>query len=174
MKALCNIGTASVAVMFDLLLACNCFVFSPFTDQPVALTGIIRSEVSSTLMARASAIPNLRCVHSTFCCKFCCRSSFTSGAGSFSKHPPARLYDSPSFDRKVRTQRVDGRQATSIVSSSTSMTSQMTDEHKGTHAVTFATTPVNNVTCAYDVEQIVDVPVAQIQEQIVDVPVPRM
>ena len=42
----CNIGTASVAVMFDLP-ACTCFVFSPFTDQPVALTGIIRSEVSS-------------------------------------------------------------------------------------------------------------------------------
>ena len=56
----CNIGTASVAVMFDLL-ACTCFVFSPFTDQPVALTGIIRSEVSSTLTTRASAIPNLWC-----------------------------------------------------------------------------------------------------------------
>ena len=126
----CNIGTASVAVMLDLL-ACTCFVFSPFTDQPVALTGIIRCEVSSTMMTRASAKPNLCCVHSTFCCKFCCRSSFTSGAGSFSKHPPARLYDSPSFDRKVRTQRVDGRKATPILSSSTAMTSQMTERAQG-------------------------------------------
>ena len=145
----CNIGTASVVVMVDLP-AYTCFVFSPFTDQPVALTGIIRSEVSSTLTTRASAIPNLCCVHSTFCCKFCCRSSFTARAGSFSKHPPARLYDCPSFDRKVCTQRIDGRQATPILSSSTSMTSQMTDAHKGTRAVTLATTPVNNVTCASD------------------------
>ena len=40
--------------------------------------------------------------------------------------------------------------ATPILSSSTAMTSQMTDEHKGTRAVTFATSPVNNVTCASD------------------------
>ena len=43
------------------------------------------------------------------------------------------------------------------------MTTQMTDERKGIRAVTFATT-----------EQIVAVPVPQIQEQIVDVPVPQI